>query len=147
MAFTAAQKTLMYEMLELFQGGTYDWYDYREWNGVVTSVPFGTQISFSTATDRLDAILTAIEAGSDGRESRIGSILTEYSDISFNTEKITGGGVDSAPGVRWDSDGARRRLTSLLQLHLGIQVYKYGFTSGNMNPGQRSSPMAGYVPR
>ena len=61
--FTNSEKTLLYELLGVFQITTYDWFEYITWPaGIVTSTPFGSQIDFSTATTRLEVIIAAIEA-------------------------------------------------------------------------------------
>jgi hypothetical protein len=116
MSFSAAQKTLMYELLGLFQGATFDWFDYNDWTtGLITSVPIHQQLDFSTATTRMNAIIAAIEAGSDGRESRIGAVLTEYGNVSLDTGRAHG-------EFEYNPAEQRALLRNLLETHLGIRV-------------------------
>lgn len=123
MAFTAAQKTLAHELLGLFEGSVYDWREYVDGiTGETSSVPFGQTIDFTEATTLVAGRFTAIEAGSDNREARIGEILARYSDISLDTARLGPGGADSAPGVRWDPDNERDHLRGLLQAHLGFEL-------------------------
>ena len=122
-SFTAAQKTLIYELLELFQGTTFDWYEYRTWpGGTVTSVPWAAQIDFALATTRLEAIITAIEASADGSQPRLVTILSEYSDVSTDVAVVAGGGASGASGARYNPARKRERLRRILKWHLGIDV-------------------------
>ena len=133
MAFTEPQKTLAYELLELFQGGTFDWFEYNDRiAGVSTSVPFTAQINFTVATTRLEAIFTAIEAGSDGREARIITILDEYECIALDTTSIKTGGGGGAAGARFNPFKGRRHLKKLLMINLGIRVRKIGLGEGQL---------------
>ena len=141
MAFTADQTNLIYEMLELFQGETFTWYDYRTWPATTsTSVPFGQEMDFSTATDALAAILTDIETNNatQNRETRIGEILTEYGRVEFSTVEIHSGGASGAPGVRYSAAHKRARLKKLLEIQLGFTTRKFGITQGEI-PGANIS--------
>lgn len=123
MAFTEAQKTLSYELLGLFQGSLFDWFDYNDRvTGVITSVPITNQIDFTVATARLEVIFTAIEASGDGREARIVSILTEYDDVSLDVTDVKDGGISGMAGVRYKWRSKIIRLKTLLETHLGIHV-------------------------
>ena len=136
MAFTAAQKTLMYEILGLFEGGTFDWYNYNDRvTGEITSVPMHNQISFTVATTRLEVVFTAIEGASDNRETRIGEILTEYDEIDFDVATIVVGGASGASGLRYNPDVKRAHLKDLLERNLGIQIRQLGSGGGG---GSRS---------
>lgn len=132
--FTQAQKTLIFELLELFQGTTYDWIDYNDRvTGVITSVPWKQQIDFTVATDRLAVILAAIEAASDGRYDRISTLLTEYNNVATDVATVGMGGGAGTAGARYSPRWKRNRLRELLQLHLGIQVRKVGFGEGDVS--------------
>ena len=123
MAFTAAQKTLANELLGLFEGGTYQWFQYvDDKTGENTGVPWTEQISFAVANTAVTASFTAIEAAGDDRENRIGTILSEYDDISLDVMFIKGGGVAGVSGLRYDFRMKIARLKSLLEFHLGIQI-------------------------
>lgn len=131
MPFTAVQKTLTYEILGLFQGGTFDWYTYNDRiTGEITSVPLANQVSFTVAAARLEVIFTAIEAAGDNREVRIGEILTEYSAISFDVTRIGPGGGGGAGGARYDPDVKRSHMKDLLERNLGIQIRQSGSPAG-----------------
>jgi len=124
---TKAETTLLYEILGMYQIGTYDWYEYITWpGGVATSVPFGQQIDFSTANTRLDAIITAINAAdsTDGRRERISAVLAEYSAISLDTARISSGGGAGQPGARYDPSEQRAHLKYMLETLLGFKLRK-----------------------
>lgn len=127
MAFDAEQTTLIHEALGLFQGNTYDWYDYNDRiTGAVTSVPIHNQIDFSTAITRLAEIIAAIVAGSDGREARIKEILVDYKCVSTDEVEVGFGGAANAQGLRFSTAKNRARHALLLQTHLGIRVRVIG---------------------
>ena len=127
MAFTASQKTLVYELLGLYQGGTYNWYDYNSWiTGQITSAPFGNSVDFSTATSVLDDNITTIEASGDNREVRIGEILSAYNDISLQEIAIGKGGSCNTEGVRYNTKAHTDKLRDLLEQHVGLHVESEG---------------------
>ena len=134
-------------MLELFEGQTYDWYDYKEIGGIVTSVPFATQVNFAAAKTRLDTILNDIVAGSDGRQAEILTILAGWYALAYKTYEIGAGGVQSATGIRINPTKTRQLYENRLRLLLGFNVYKHGFSQGEIAPGQRQSDSGGYNPR
>ena len=124
----------------LFQGGTFDWYDYNDRvTGAITSVPIHEQIDFTIATDRLSTIIGNIEGGTDGREARIGTILTEYKDISLDVAKIREGGGGGASGARYDPERHRGHLRRLLMTHLGIRVFVRSAGQGGLGGGSARS--------
>lgn len=136
MAFTAPQKTLTYELLGMFEGNTYDWFWYRdrEDTSIASSAPVGNQVSFTVATDRLEAIFTAIENASDNREARIGEILVEYDDISLQKISVRTGGTNTAPGARFSTGGQMAHLKLLIETHLGFHIEaSSGSTRGTAN--------------
>lgn len=140
MVFVASQKTLAYELLGLFQGATFDWYQFNDRvTGEVTSVPLHNQINFTIATTRLEAIFTAITAAApaDNRETRIGEILTEYEAISLDLIEVGSGGGGGASGARYSTKKQIFHLRRLLWTHLGIRIYQI---RGNV-PSGRSIPI------
>ncbi len=127
--FTNPEVTLIHEILGLFEITTFDWYSYKTWpGGVVTSVPFTSQIDFSIATDRLAAIITDIESkddgggDDDGRRARISTVLSEYSDVSLDTARVKTGGASGGPGIRYDPEEQRDHLKHLIETLLGFAL-------------------------
>ena len=138
MALLPAQKTLLHELLELFEGGKFDWFDYNaRSSGELTSVPLANQISFAVVITRLDAIL--IEIAADGREARIIKILNEYESVSLDTTRISIGGGGGASGARYDPAEKRAHLKDLLQLLLGLEIRRVDerFTESRSIPVRR----------
>lgn len=136
--FSAAEKTLIYELLDIPQITTYDWYSYVTWpGGVVTSVPFGSRIDFSTATTRLESILSNIQTndGTDGRRSRISAIMSEYSDISLDVAQVGGGGGAGQPGARYNPFTHRKHLRQLLEANLGFSLRRGPMSTSINVPG------------
>lgn len=139
--FSAANKTLMHELLGLFQGSTFDWYDYTDRvTGQITSVPIHSQIDFKKATDRLAVIITALELETDDRKNRIDTVLAEYSDISLDVAEIRSGGGSGASGARYSPERHRRHLRKLLMTHLGIRVFVRSRGQGNLEGARRRIP-------
>ena len=124
MAFTVDQKTLCYEILGLFEGGTFDWFEYRikEDTSIASGTPLTNQVSFTLAVARLETIFTDIENGSDGREARIIAITVKYEPISLEQLDIRTGGTNTAPGARFSTRGMRALHRKQLETHLGIHV-------------------------
>ena len=125
MSFDAAQTTLIHELLEIFQGGTFDWFDYNDWvTGEITSVPLNSPMDLSVARDKLTDILAAIVAAAptDGREARIKEVLTEYGCVALNEITVGPGGTSAVPGARFSTSKQRTRLRELLQLNTGIRM-------------------------
>jgi len=124
--FLPSEKTLIYEALGLFQGVTYDWYNYAAWvTGSYGSVPIAQQVDFGVCCTRLEAILTAITAAAptDGRELRIKRILVEYDKIALTVPwSIESGGVEGAFGLRMNVRQGWQRFHDLLEGSLGIHV-------------------------
>jgi len=136
MAFTDIQKTLIYELLGMFEGNTYDWFWYRdrEDTSIASSIPVGNQVTFTLARDRLEAIFVSIAGATDNREIRIGEILTEYSDISLQKISVRTGGTNTAPGARYSTSGQIRHLKRLAETHLGFHIEaSSGSTRGTSN--------------
>ena len=149
--FTNNEITLIHELLGMFEITTFDWFSYRTWpGGRVTSVPFGTQIDFQTANDRLDVITAAIgsadTAGTDGRRVRISAILSEYSDISLDSATVSVGGAAGTPGARYSPPKHRTHLRSLLETNLGFRLNKAELAGENIG-GQGFRTMGGSIPR
>jgi hypothetical protein len=122
---TKDEKTLIYELLGVFQGGTFDWYDYNDWTtGEIASVPIHEQVTFQKATDRLEAIIAAINAAdaADGRRARISEVLIDYAAMALETARIGPGGAGGAAGLEYSPTKKRERLRTVLQGHLGIRV-------------------------
>ena len=138
MALLPAQTTLLHELLELFEGGKFDWFDYNaRSSGELTSVPLANQISFTVVITRLDAILVGIAA--DGREARVIKLLKEYDRIAFDTTRIGIGGGGGASGARYDPEEKRAHLKDLLQLLLGLEIRRVDerFTESRSIPVRR----------
>ncbi len=127
--FTKEEKTSIFELLGLPQGGTLDWYDYSDLTtGLSTSVPIGQQIDFSLATNRLDAILTAIgdadDSGDDGRRIAITALINNYDQVNKDVATIGPGGAGlGAEGARYNPDQKRGHLRHLIQDILGFQLH------------------------
>jgi hypothetical protein len=133
--FTGEQRTLCFEMLGLPQGATLDWYDYNDWTtGAIASQPMTEQVNFRLARDRLNTILTQIEAldtAVDGRFQRVCDITADYKKYVFNRgASIEEGGVAGVAGLRVDIDARLRNSCELLLKQLGIRVAVH-------NAGQR----------
>lgn len=126
MTFTATQRTLAYELLGLFQGGTFDWYDYNDFTtGEIASVPITQQIDFTVAVTRVNAIfaeITAAVGANEDRETRIGEVLSRYSLISLEDVRVKGGGTAGTPGARYSTDEHIAHLRKLLWTHMGVRV-------------------------
>ncbi len=133
MSFDEPQKTLIFELLDLFQGGTFDWVDYNTWvGGQVTSVPFKNQLDFALVTTLVTDTIAAIVASGDGREARIKTVIAEYDDISLDTIEVGAGGGGGASGARYSSSKQKRHLKQLLQRHMGIRVRMFGAAQGEI---------------
>lgn len=137
--WTDAQRTLIYELLGLFEGGTFTWVDYNERaTGVPTSIPFVNQIDFTTATTRLETILTSLETITDGRQARIIVVLAAYLPVSLDTVQIKQGGGGGASGARYSSAKQRRRHKVVLMTLLGFRVSSSSPPQGAIElPGHR----------
>ena len=137
--WTDAQRTLIYEMLNLFEGGTFTWVDYNERaTGVPTSTPFVNQIDFQTATTRLETILTTLETETSGRQARIIVVLAAYLPVSLDSVKIGMGGGGGAAGARYSSARQRGRQKTVLMTLLGFRVSSSSPPQGDLDlPGSR----------
>jgi hypothetical protein len=129
-AFTTAEKTLIYEIMELMQGTTYTWVDYGV-HPTISSVPFSQELDFSTATTLVNTAIAAIEAASDGRQARLVTLLGEYNDVATDVATVQQGGGASTTGARYDPRHKRARLKAMIELHIGIAIRKRGWSDGD----------------
>ena len=140
--FTGPQRTLLFELLGLFQGGTFDWIDYNtRVGGVLTSVPIQNRIDFDTAVSLVNSTMTTIEGlptATDDRQARIVAILDEYSEISLDTIEVGTGGGGGSAGARYSTRKQTRHLKRLLQTHLGIRVRAIGAGQGSLDEAIRA---------
>lgn len=121
-AFTDKNRTLISELLGVFQGVTFDWFDYNSSiTGEVASVPFGQQIDFSTVATRLDEIIAVIETEVDGRKARVDEILTEYDCVSLQHNSIGPGGASGAAGFRYTTEAHEAKLKRKLEDVIGLR--------------------------
>lgn len=133
------QVTTIFEMLGMFEIGTFDWFQYNDRiTGEITSVPLTNQVSFSQADTRLNAIITDIDAKTltDGRQSRVIDLVTEYDEISLDTTRIGPGGASGATGARYNPAEQRLHLKSLLETVLGFALRQEATSLGFHGPGQ-----------
>lgn len=140
MAFLEKEKTLIFELLGMFQGGTFDWFDYNAFiTGQITSVPFGNQVDFATAKTVIDSNIADIVASGDGREARIKEILVEYDCISLQEIEIRTGGARDNAGIRYKTSSQELKLRDKLERHIGIHVALTGIpTSASRGDNGRS---------
>ena len=127
MAFTLKQKSLIHELLGLFEGGSFDWIDYStRAGGVVTDVPTESNIDFSSTVTKVNTAITLVEtqftATTNERETLLKEILDEYSDIRLDTISVGGGGGGGASGARYSSARQIRHLRKMLWTVLGVRI-------------------------
>lgn len=135
--FTDKERAYIYELLAIPQGNTFDFYDYNDKaTGVITSVPIHLQVDFTTAVDRIEAIIVQIEINDPaGRATAIEEILTEYGAIRLDAARIRGGGGGGAMGARYSPFEHRNHLRDLLMRNLGVRVLKSAPAQGLL-PGE-----------
>lgn len=129
MVISANQRSLANELLGMFEGKTFDWFEYsdREDTTIVSSTPLTNQIDFTKASARLTEIFDAIELAGDDRQTLIADILTEYNDIRLIAPgRITVGGTNTAPGMRYSVRGQIAHLKKLLWTNLGFRIRVHG---------------------
>ena len=143
MPFSDKERTLAYNLLNLYQDGTFDWYDYTNiTTGEVASVPFHQQIDFVTVKTRVDEILDDIdsESGNDGRLVVAQQILTAYEDIYTEDVEIRVGGTNTSPGVRYSTDSHEEKLRREFVKVMGvISLQNIMFSGAAGSGGGRNS--------
>lgn len=129
--FTEKEKTLMFEILNMYQGGTFDWFDYSSiTTGEIASVPFSNQIDFTKANTALNTNITAIEGGSDGRQARLVEILDKYDTVSLQKMRIGPGGTSGSPGARLDTEEIEEKLRQKVMRNVGLSVVQNRIFTG-----------------
>ena len=129
--FTEKEKTLMFEILSMYQGGTFDWFDYSSiTTGEIASVPFGNQIDFTKANTVLNANIVAIEGASDGRQARLVEILAAYDKVSLDKLRVGPGGTSGSPGARFDTEEIEEKLRQKTMRNVGLSVVQNRIFTG-----------------
>jgi hypothetical protein len=148
--FTAAQKNMIREILNLFGPANFAWLDYNDKvSGQITSVPLGNTITFNKALTEFNARISDIESKSDPvtGDGRLQSLLVDITTwIKIRTQPgyFSSGGTAGSAGLRYDPEEHRNLVRDRVTQTVGMRVViRPEHLANELTPGYKQDVFPG----